>query len=197
MAEEIELPNSPVTLGPWWALTLRGVLAVLFGIMALVLPAIALLTLVLLFGIYTLGDGVMLLISAFQERRTGQPARGWLVVGGVLGILIGLVTLFVPAITAIALLYMIAAWAFLTGLVAIVSAIRLRKEIQGEWILGLAGVLSIGLGALLALFPGPGALAVVVWIGVYAIALGVLLAALGLKLRRSAPRERVTVRTAH
>ena len=197
MTEEIDLSSSQVTVGPWWALLLRGVLAVLFGIIALVLPGIALLTLVILFGAYTLGDGVMLLISAFRERRIGQPAREWLAVGGVLGILIGLVTLFVPAITAIALLYMIAAWAFLTGIVAIVTAIRLRQEIQGEWILGLTGLLSIGLGVLLALFPGPGALAVVAWIGVYAIVFGVLLAALGIKLRSREPRERVTVRTAH
>jgi len=197
MAEAVDLSSSQVTVGPWWTLLLRGVLAVLFGIVALVLPGIALLTLVILFGIYTLGDGVMLLIAAFRERRPGQPARGWLAVGGVLGILIGLVTLFVPAITAIALLYMIAAWAILTGIVAIVTAIRLRQEIQGEWILALIGILSVGLGVLLAMFPGPGALAVVVWIGVYAIVFGVLLAALGLKLRTRELRHPATVRTAH
>jgi uncharacterized membrane protein HdeD (DUF308 family) len=106
-----------------------------------------------------------------------------LLLQGLVGVAAGVVTLLWPGITALALLYVIAAWALITGALAVAAAIRLRKAITGEWLLALSGIASIGLGVVLILFPGAGALAVVLWIGAYAFVSGALLIALGLRLR--------------
>jgi uncharacterized membrane protein HdeD (DUF308 family) len=166
----------------WWAVVLRGVTGILFGLVTFVAPGISLAALVLVFGAYALVDGVLAIVSAV--RRRGASDRWWvLLLAGLAGVGAGVVTLVWPGITALALLYMIAAWALLTGALEIAAAIRLRKAITGEWLLLLSGIVSIGLGVLLALFPGPGALAVVLWIGAWALVFGVLLIALGLRLR--------------
>jgi uncharacterized membrane protein HdeD (DUF308 family) len=173
----------------WWAVSLRGLAGILFGIITFFAPAISLAALVLLFGAYALMDGVLAIVTAVRRRSAD---RWWLLLlEGLVGIAAGVLTFMWPAITAVALLYVIAAWALVTGAVEIAAAIRLRKAIRGEWLLALSGIFSIALGVLLVLFPGPGALAVTIWIGVYAFVFGALLFALGLRLRGlGSPRTR-------
>jgi uncharacterized membrane protein HdeD (DUF308 family) len=167
----------------WWAFVLRGIAAVLFGILTFVMPGMALLTLVFLVGVYALVEGAVNLTSAI--RRTGPPGKPhWpAAVEGVASIIVGLAAFFVPRLTALGLLALIAAWSLVRGVLEVAAAIRLRQEIKGEWMLALSGVLSIAFGILLFMFPGAGALAVVLWIGAYAVVFGGVLIALGLKLR--------------
>lgn len=167
----------------WGWVVLRGVVAILFGALTLFNPMITLTALVLLFGAFALVDGALAVISAVTNR---QGERRWvaLLLGGFLGIAAGLLTFFLPGVTAVALLFVIAAWAILTGVATIVAAIRLRKAIAHEWILVLAGSVAIALGLILFAAPGAGALAMVLWIGAYAMVSGILLIALGLRLRR-------------
>ncbi|HEX3450653.1 MAG TPA: DUF308 domain-containing protein, partial [Isosphaeraceae bacterium] len=144
----------------WWALALRGLVAVLFGIAAFAMPGITLTALVLLYGAFALVDGVFAVAAALFGRRHGMPWWAMLV-EGLFGIAIGILTFAWPGITALALLYLIAAWAVITGVFEIAAAIRLRQEIQGEWLLALSGALSVLFGVVLVLYPGAGALAVV------------------------------------
>jgi uncharacterized membrane protein HdeD (DUF308 family) len=163
----------------WWALALRGLVAVLFGLLTFFLPGITLVTLVLLFGAYALVDGVFNLIGFFRVA-----SHQWaLLVEGVIGIIAGLITFARPAITAFALLYLIAFWAILTGIFEVVAGIRLRKTIANEWLLLLMGFLSLLFGLLILFAPGTGALAIVLWIGAYALVFGVFLLALAFRLR--------------
>jgi uncharacterized membrane protein HdeD (DUF308 family) len=165
----------------WWAVAFRGLAGILFGIITFILPGISLAALVLLFGAYAFADGVLSIVSAV--RRRGADRWWLLLLQGIVGIGAGVVTLLWPGITAIALLFVVAAWALVGGALQVAAAIRLRKVITGEWLLALGGVLSIALGVLLVLFPGPGALALVIWIGAYAFVFGILLLVLGFKLR--------------
>jgi uncharacterized membrane protein HdeD (DUF308 family) len=167
----------------WWALALRGAAALVFGILAALWPDISLTALVVLFGSFAIVYGVFNIITAVRRRRGER--RWWaLLLEGVVSVAVGTVTLIMPDLTALALVYVIAAWAILTGILEIAAAIMLRRYIRGEWWLALAGVLSVAFGAVLAIWPGVGALALVLWIGAYAIVLGILLIALGFKLRR-------------
>ena len=169
----------------WWLLVLRGVLSVLFGLAAFFWPGPTLLALVLLFGAYALVDGIFAIVAAITSAD--RSSRWWaLVLEGIVGILTAVVTVLWTDITALALLYLIGAWAFLTGIFEIVAAIRLRKEIEGEWLLALSGLASILFSLFVAVFPGAGALAVVWLIGAYAVLFGILLIALGLRLRSAA-----------
>ena len=166
----------------WWALALRGVVAILFGLAALVWPGLTLTALVLLFGADALVDGVFAVVAAIA--RAGRERHWWaLLLEGLLGIAAGVVTLAWPGITGLVLLLFIAAWAIITGVVEIVAAIRLRREIEGEFLLGLGGALSVLFGLLLIVRPGAGALAVAWLIGIYAILFGALLLALAVRLR--------------
>jgi uncharacterized membrane protein HdeD (DUF308 family) len=173
-------------VGMWWAVALRGALNVLFGVLALVWPDVTFVALVLLFGAYAFVDGIFALVAAFSRsrRRAARRERGLLVLEGILGIGAGLVTVFYPGITAVALLVVIAAWAIVGGTFEIVQAVRLRKQIRGEWLLGLAGALSVAFGVLVLLYPAAGALSIVWLLGAYAIAFGAVLIALGIRLRR-------------
>lgn len=171
--------------GHWWAFVVRGVLAVLFGVLTFVVPAMALLTLVLLFAVYAIVEGAFNVAAAFHEV-TGARPRWWLLFAGAISVLAGVLAFWMPGLTALTLLYLIAAWAVVRGALEIAAAVRLRKEIQGEWLLAVAGVLSIVFGALVMAFPGAGALAVAVWIGAYAIVFGAILIGVGAKLRRRA-----------
>ena len=165
----------------WWVVLLRGIAGVLFGIITFVAPGISLAALVLVFGAYAFLDGIFSIVSAVR-RRGGE--RWWLLLlSGVLGIATGVITLLWPGITALALLYIIAAWALFTGVLEIAAAIRLRKVITGEWLWLLSGIASVALRVLLILFPGPGALALMIWIGAWAMVSGGLLIALALRLR--------------
>jgi uncharacterized membrane protein HdeD (DUF308 family) len=163
----------------WWALALRGLVAVLFGLLTFLLPGITLVTLVLLFGAYALVDGVFNVIAFFRVA-----SHHWaFLIEGVVGIIAGILTFAWPAITAIVLLYLIAFWAIFTGVLEIVAGIRLRKAITNEWLLILMGVLSLLFGVFILFAPGAGALAIVLWIGAYALAFGVFLLALAFRLR--------------
>jgi uncharacterized membrane protein HdeD (DUF308 family) len=168
----------------WWAVALRGVLAMAVGVTALIWPTATLSVLVLLFGVYALVDGV---VTAGTALFGGSPAagrRGWLLFAGVTGIAAGLVTLAWPGITALALLWLIAAWAIVTGAIEVVAAVKLRRELAHEWLLALCGIVSVAFGLSLAVRPGQGALAVIWLIGLFVILLGTSLLALAFRLRR-------------
>lgn len=167
----------------WWAVALRGAAALIFGFLTVLWPDISLTALVLLFGSFAIVYGVFNIITAVRRRRGER--RWWaLLLEGLVSVAVGTVTLIMPDLTALALVYVIAAWAILTGVLEIAAAVMLRRHIRGEWWLALAGVLSLAFGAVLAIWPGVGALALVLWIGAYAIVLGIFLIALGFKLRR-------------
>jgi len=164
----------------WWTLVLRGVAAVIFGILAYVWPGITFTVLVLFFGAYALWDGVFALIAAFRT----QAERRWpLVLEGLVGIAAGVLTFIWPGAATLALLLIIGAWAFVTGIFEIVAAIRLREEIEGEWLLLISGLLSVLFGIALAIWPAVGLVAVTWLIGAYSIIFGILLIVLGFRLR--------------
>lgn len=168
----------------WWAIALRGAAALIFGILALVWPSITVLVLVTLFGAYALVDGAFALATAIFGRDRSGASRAWLAVEGLAGIIIGILTFVWPGVTTLVLLWLIAGWAVVTGVLEVVAAIRLRRELRGEWMLILSGLLSVLFGILLMVWPAAGALAVTVLIGAYAIVFGVVLLALSLRLRR-------------
>jgi uncharacterized membrane protein HdeD (DUF308 family) len=163
----------------WWALALRGLVAILFGLLTFFVPGITLVTLVLLFGAYALVDGIFNVIAFF---RVGS--HHWaLLIEGVIGTIAGVLTFALPSITALVLLYLIAFWAILTGIFEIVAGVLLRKVMTKEWLLLLMGALSLLFGFLILFAPGAGALAIVLWIGAYALVFGVVLLALAFRLR--------------
>ncbi len=170
----------------WWMIALRGLFAVIFGVLAFVLPGMTLLTLVFLFGAYAIANGVFALIHAFSAPK-GYPRFGALIFTGIISIAAGVLAFVWPGITALSLVLLIAAWAIVNGIFEIATAIRLRRTIQHEWLLALAGILSILLGIFMLLQPGVGALALVWWIGAFALAFGVLLIALAFRVRRAGP----------
>jgi uncharacterized membrane protein HdeD (DUF308 family) len=165
----------------WWMLVVRGLAAIAFGVLAIAWPRSSLLALVLLWGAYALVDGVFSIALAARSGAAGGR-WGWLFFEGLVGIGAAFVTFFWPSITGLALLMLIAAWAVITGAAEIVAAVELRHVIRGEWLLGLAGVLSIAFGVLMMLYPGAGALAVLAYIAAYAIVFGVVLVALGFRI---------------
>ncbi len=171
----------------WYWIVLRGLFAVLFGIFAFIWPGITLAALVLVWGVYAIADGVMALIAAYTMHEEGKPMASLIVVG-ILGIAAGIVTFLWPGMTALVLLLFIASWAVLMGIFEIAAAIRLRKHIENEWLLGLSGLVSILFGVLMFLQPGAGALAVIWLIGSFAIFFGILLIALGFRLKGLASR---------
>jgi uncharacterized membrane protein HdeD (DUF308 family) len=171
----------------WYWIALRGLFALLFGIFAFIWPGITLAVLVLVWGAYALADGVMALIAAYTMHEGGKPMAALIIVG-ILGIAAGVVTFMWPGMTALVLLLFIASWAVLMGIFEIAAAIRLRKHIENEWLLALSGVVSIAFGVLMFLQPGAGALAVVWLIGCFAIFFGILLIALGFRLKGLASR---------
>jgi uncharacterized membrane protein HdeD (DUF308 family) len=158
----------------WWVLALRGLVAILFGLAALFWPGLVLAVLIVFFGAYALVDGVLAVIAAFRSSGRGMR-RPLLLIEGVIGILFGILALFWPGLTALALLYLIAFWAILSGIARIVMAIMLRREIENEWSIALSGVLSIILGIVLVLLPGAGLLAYTWLVGLLALAVGIAL----------------------
>jgi uncharacterized membrane protein HdeD (DUF308 family) len=141
----------------WWVVVLRGVFAILFGMLAFAWPGLTVAVPVLLFGAYALVDGIFALVAAVANRA--GPHRWWVLLDGIVSILAGIVTFVRPGLTALALLYLIAAWSIVTGIFEIMAAIELRKEITNEWLYVLSGVLSVVFGVIIALFLGAGALA--------------------------------------
>jgi uncharacterized membrane protein HdeD (DUF308 family) len=166
----------------WWVLLIRGLAAIAFGILAFMWPGISLLALVVLYGAYALIDGVAALALAFTSGRGGAPWWGMVLVG-VAGIAAAVVTFLWPGITAFALLMIIAAWSIVRGIMEIVAAIRLRQVLRHEWLLALAGAISIAWGLLLVARPAAGALALVWVIGAFAIAFGIVAVTLAIRLR--------------
>jgi uncharacterized membrane protein HdeD (DUF308 family) len=166
----------------WWVLALRGVLSIIFGILIIVWPA----SLILLAGVYFLVDGIVEIIMAVQHRAT-NPHWLWSVVEGIVSILAAIGTFRWPDLTALVILFVIAFYAIMTGVVQLIAAWQLRKEIEGEIWLGLSGLLSVIAGILLILFPGTGVLAVLGIISAYAILFGVVMIILGFRLRNMSP----------
>ncbi len=167
----------------WWLLALRGALAVIFGVAAFVWPGLTFEVLVLLFGAYAFIDGVIMF--SFGLMAAGDKQQWWpMVLGGIIGIAVGVLTFAQPAAMALALVYVVGAWAIVTGLLEIVAAIRLRDVISNEWLMGVSGALSILFGALVLYQPNAGALTLVWLFGLYAILAGVSQISLGLRVRR-------------
>jgi uncharacterized membrane protein HdeD (DUF308 family) len=166
----------------WWLLALRGVAGILFGIAAFVWPESTLAALVLVFGAYVFVDGIFALIAGIGMRR--QLSLWWLVIlEGIAGIILGVLTFLSPDTTALVLLLLIATWSIITGIFEIATAARLRKMIPNEWLMILSGVVSIVFGALLIAQPGAGEIAIVWLIGAYALLFGILTLMLAFRLR--------------
>jgi len=179
----------------WWLLVLRGIAALLFGVLAFVYPGMTAQVLVILFGAYSLVNGIFTLALAIRAPK-GTPGIGTLVLLGLLGIAAGLVTFFYPGITAISLLAVIAAWAVLTGIFEIVVAIKLRQQLSNEWVLILSGVLSVAFGVLVIAMPNAGALSIVWLIGIYAIFYGILLLTVAVKIKGYVSQAKTATRLA-
>src|SRR5262245_4655849 len=158
----------------WWVLLLRGIAAIAFGFLTWWMPGISLKVLLLVFGAYALADGIL---GVWMAVASYSKIEHWwvMLLGGLVSIGAGILTFLAPGVTALVLLFYIAAWAIVTGVLEIVAAIRLRKEIEGEWMLILAGLCSLLFGFVLIARPALGALAVVWMIGIYAIAFGAML----------------------
>lgn len=167
----------------WWLFLIRGIAAIIFGVLAFAWPGVTLVVLVLFFGAFALVDGIASLIAAITGRGATAP-RWWLAIIGLVGIAAGLLTFFWPAVTAVLLLYFIAGWAIAMGVFQIIGAIQLRKEIDNEWLLVLSGVVSVLFGILLLAVPGTGLLALIWLIAIDAIIFGVLVIGFGLRLRK-------------
>ena len=166
----------------WWAVGLRGVMAIVFGVLAFAWPGITADVLLLFFGAYALVDGVFALIAALRSSHLGP--RTWsLLAEGVVGVAVAAVAFFAPAVAALWLVWVVALWAMVTGGLKILAALRLRAEIDNEWSLGLSGLGSVVFGLLLAVWPGAGLVAVVWLIGAYSVMFGLLLLWLAFRLR--------------
>ncbi|HEX7100796.1 MAG TPA: HdeD family acid-resistance protein [Acidimicrobiia bacterium] len=174
----------------WWVFLVRGLLAIVFGILALTWPQMTILALVTLFGAYVLVDGFLDIGAAITGRDASGPitagSRILIAVVGLISVAAGLVAFFWPGMTALVLLFVIAWWAILRGVLEIAAAWRLRAELTNEWMWVLSGLLSVALGVVLIANPGVGALAVVFWIGIFAIAWGVALCVVAFRLRSAA-----------
>jgi uncharacterized membrane protein HdeD (DUF308 family) len=164
----------------WWAFAIRGILAIALGILAFVEPGITLVALIAVFAAYAIFDGVLAIAAGVSVE--GGP-RWLFILGGILGIAIGLLTLNRPDITAIALVYLIAVWAIATGVSEAAAAYSFREVLENEWLLAISGVVSVAFGVLLIFEPGDGVLAVLWLIGFYAIFAGVMYIGAGLRLR--------------
>ena len=166
----------------WWAAVIRGVVAIIFGVLAIAQPGFTFVILVLLFGAYALVDGIFAIISAIQQHA--EHGRLWgLLLEGIAGIVLGLVTFFFTMVAVATVVYVIAAWAIVTGILELVAAVRLRQVVAGEFWLILAGVASIIFGIVIFLNPAAGVAAIGTIIGVYTLIFGILMIGLGLRLR--------------
>ena len=185
-ATSASLPDRPMLHAlakGWWWLLLRGIAAIVFGVLAFAWPGLTLVTLVLFYGAFALVDGVIALAAAFRGSAKPVPTW-WLVVVGILGIGAGIATFIMPGITAVLLVLFIGAWALVHGIFEIIGAIQLRKEIDNEWMLILSGVVSVLFGLIVLIAPGAGALGLIWAIAAYSIFFGITFIALALRLRK-------------
>jgi uncharacterized membrane protein HdeD (DUF308 family) len=167
--------------GNWWAVGLRGVAAILFGLVALLAPGPALLSLIIVFAAVMLADGVLSLIAGFRSARR-KERWGTLILQGVASLAAAAIAILMPGVTALAFVYLMAAWAIVSGVLSVVAAAKLRGD-HGRWWLGFSGVLSVVAGILLAVAPLIGALVLTWWIGAYALIHGATLLVLAYRLR--------------
>lgn len=170
----------------WWVLLLRGIAAVIFGLIALAMPGLTLMVLLITFGVYAVFDGILAIVTGFRRKGADDQWWAW-ALDGVLSVLIGLMALFWPAATAVAFILWMAAWAIVAGIFRIIAAIRLRREIDGEWALGLSGLLLVLWGVLLVLLPAAGLLGFAWMIGGLALLIGVTLIVLAFRLKKLQP----------
>ena len=168
----------------WWLLLLRGIIAVAFGVATFAWPQISLVSLILVYGIYAVADGILALIAAI--RGGGLAPRWWLALGGIASLVAGALAFVWPGLTALVLVYLIGFWSIMRGVMEIVGAIRLRKEIANEWTLGAAGALSVIFGLILVFAPGAGALGLLWLIATWAILFGLLMIWVAFKVRKLA-----------
>ncbi|HEX6656038.1 MAG TPA: HdeD family acid-resistance protein [Candidatus Limnocylindria bacterium] len=167
----------------WWAFLVRGILGIVFGVVLILFPTIGLVAVVALFAAWAIIGGVTALIGAWQSR--GAHRDWWVtLLEGVAGIVAGLVAILLPGVAALGLLFVIAFWAIVTGVLQIWFAIRMRDQIHGELWLALSGVIAVLFGILLVIFPGGGILSVLLLAGLFSIVFGVAMAVLGFRLRR-------------
>jgi uncharacterized membrane protein HdeD (DUF308 family) len=165
---------------------IRGIASIVIGILAIAWPGMTIAVLVGIFGVYAIIDGVTNLFLGFSRARTGD--RSWAhVAQGLVGVGAGILAFLWPGVTALALVFFIAAWAVVTGVFEIAAAIRLRKEIKGEWLLALSGALSVAFGLLVFAVPRAGVVGIAFVLGTYAIGAGLILVMLGMRLRSRQP----------
>lgn len=177
----------------WWLLVLRGVLSILFGLVALLWPALTLFALVIMFGVYAIIDGIVAVMTGLGRAK--DSSRWWVFfLEGLVSIGAGVAALVWPSLAALTLVLLIASWAVITGILEIAAAIRLRREINNEWLLGLGGLISVILGVVLFVQPAAGAIAIIWAIAIYAQIFGVLLIALGIRLRSQRLRRNPEIR---
>jgi uncharacterized membrane protein HdeD (DUF308 family) len=176
----------------WWVIAIRGVSAIAFGVLAIAWPQLTIVTLVLLFGVYALIDGVSSLVAVIRGDPETRGRGLWFALMGVVGILAGIYAFLFPGLTTIALLYVVAAWAIVTGVLQVMAAVWLRREIEGEWLLALGGLLSVVFGLLLVIAPGAGIMSLLFVLAIWAIIFGVSLLGVALRMRslqRTDPRS--------
>ena len=178
----------------WWALPIRGVAAIIFGIVCLAAPTLGMLALLTIFGVYALIDGALSLTLAYRSKRAGHR-WGALLFEGIMSLVAAAIAFFWPAVAGLGLVVLIGVWAVVRGVSEIATAIRLRKEIKGEWLMAFMGVLSVGLGVAFLMSPSSAMVALMLWIGAYALVFGVLLIALGFKVKSWAGRHDRTLPT--
>lgn len=173
----------------WWALLLRGLLAIAFGVLTWLQPALSMAALVLSFGLFVLVDGVLAVYAAWRGRHADR--HWWLVLlWGLAGVVVGVLSFVAPAVTAVVMTLYIGAWALVTGLVQLVAAVRLRREMDGEWLLIVLGLVSVVFGIYTLLQPQASLLALLGVLATYAVVLGLLLVALAWRVRQARQRLR-------
>ena len=166
----------------WWVLLVRGIVSIVFGVLAIIFPSVLLTTLVLLLGAWFIVDGVFSVVGAIRHRHAD---RGWLLLlfEGIVGVLAGLAAFLLPALSSLVLIYFFGAWSIITGLIEIVSAWRVRAEIEGEWALILSGALSVVIGIVAFVWPGVAALSLITVMAAFAIFFGILLVIAAFRVR--------------
>ena len=176
------MPHVSELASNWWALALRGAVSILLGLVAFTMPELTIAALVTIFGVYAFVEGVLAVMAALRGIKE-DDRWGWMLTEGIVGIFAGCVAFFMPGVGTLAIVWLVAAWAVITGALEIGAAIRLRKIIQGEWMLMIAGVLTVLLGVFILSRPGLGVVLLATWLGVYAIFSGIVTLLLAFRIR--------------
>ena len=170
-----------ILVGNWWALALRGAFAIIFALIAILWPGITALALILLFGAYALVDGIFALVAALRAARH-HGRSGALLLEGILNVSIGVICFVWPISALVALIYLIAIWAIVSGIALIAAGVALIRH-SGEWLLIVGGIISVVLGIVLFFAPGAGIVAISWWLGVYALLFGIALLITAFRIR--------------